>query len=72
MADAGMALIRAERGLQSLIAKGCGISSAAVAKWQRVPAERVLTVEELSGIKREKLRPDLYPIGPRKPCRSAA
>ena len=32
-----------------------------VTKWQRVPAEHVITVERVSGIKREILRPDLYP-----------
>ncbi len=67
MADAAITKIRAERGLQARIAVACGISSAAVCKWRRVPAVRVLKVEEISGIPREVLRPDLYPATRRKP-----
>ena len=37
-----------------------GISSQAVSQWQRVPVERVLDVERLTGISRHKLRPDIY------------
>ena len=56
----GMSLIRAERGLQARLARELGITSAAVAKWQRVPEDRLLDVERISGIPRNKLRPDLY------------
>lgn len=38
-----------------------GLSRAAVAQWKRVPAERVLEVERLTGVPRQRLRPDLYP-----------
>jgi DNA-binding transcriptional regulator YdaS (Cro superfamily) len=39
------------------------ISPQAVDKWRRngVPAERVLALEQLSGVSRTELRPDLYP-----------
>jgi DNA-binding transcriptional regulator YdaS (Cro superfamily) len=37
-----------------------GLSRAAVSQWRRVPAERVVEVERLTGIPREQLRPDLY------------
>lgn len=35
----------------------------AIYKWERVPAERVLTMEKLCGgkVRREQMRPDLYP-----------
>lgn len=28
----------------------------------RIPAERVLKIEELTGVSRHELRPDLYPV----------
>lgn len=38
-----------------------GLSRAAVALWHRVPAERVLQVEKITGVPRHLLRPDVYP-----------
>ena len=38
-----------------------GISSQAVSQWDVIPWNRVLIMEELSGIPRHKLRPDIYP-----------
>jgi DNA-binding transcriptional regulator YdaS (Cro superfamily) len=45
------------RGLAVLL----GISTQAVGKWRRVPAERVIEVERVTGVPRTALRPDLYP-----------
>jgi DNA-binding transcriptional regulator YdaS (Cro superfamily) len=39
-----------------------GLSRSAVSQWARVPAERVLDVERLTGVPREILRADLYPV----------
>lgn len=63
----GMSLIRAQRGLQARVARGLGISTAAVAKWQRVPEDRLVAVERLTGIDRDKLRPDLF-VGWKRRC----
>ncbi len=38
-----------------------GITSQAIAQWKKVPANRVLRVEAISGISRHELRPDIYP-----------
>jgi hypothetical protein len=57
----GMERIRAHPGLLAEIARALGITRAAVAKWARVPAERVLAVEGVTGISRHDLRPDIYP-----------
>ncbi len=38
-----------------------GLSRSAVALWRRVPAERALQVEALTGVPRWLLRPDVYP-----------
>lgn len=56
-----MDLIRAEPGLQARLARALGVTRGAVAKWRRVPAERVLAVEHFSGIPRYDLRPDIFP-----------
>lgn len=47
-------------GVVALGAK-LGLSRGAVSQWDVVPAGRVIDVEKLTGIPREKLRPDLYP-----------
>lgn len=39
-----------------------GLSRGAASQWRRIPAERVLEVERLTGVPREILRPDLYPV----------
>ena len=56
----GMQLIRAQRGLLAKVAKECGLTRAAVVKWDRVPAERIPEVERATGIARHELRPDLW------------
>jgi DNA-binding transcriptional regulator YdaS (Cro superfamily) len=38
-----------------------GVTKSAVYQWKRVPAERVIAVEAVSGVPRQQLRPDLYP-----------
>lgn len=43
------------------LARTLGISQPAVSAWKRVPADRVLAVEAITGISRVALRPDLYP-----------
>jgi len=59
--DEGLeAAIRACGGVSEL-ARRLGISQPSVSHWQRVPAERVLMVEQVSGVPRAALRPDLYP-----------
>lgn len=57
----GLKEIRHQRGLARKIAFELGISAAAVSFWRQIPAERVLSVEKITGIRRERLRPDLYP-----------
>lgn len=52
--------LKKERGAKSRIAKALGITHGAVSQWDRVPAERVVEVERVTGIPREQLRPDLF------------
>ncbi len=58
--------IKATRGLAVRIAGEFGIKREAVYAWDRVPAERVLGVEKVTGISRHILRPDIYPLTRRK------
>src|SRR3974377_1026552 len=62
-------MVMPDRGLQEAIravvgftqlARRIGISQPSVSNWTRVPAERVLQVENASGIARAVLRPDLH------------
>lgn len=49
---------------RALSESGQRISSQAIGQWRRVPAERALEVEALSGISRFELRPDVYGEAP--------
>jgi TorA maturation chaperone TorD len=60
MPDRGLQeAIRAVGGVTEL-ARRIGISQPSVSNWSRIPAERVLSVEALTGVGRSVLRPDLY------------
>jgi TorA maturation chaperone TorD len=60
MRDTGLQeAIRAVGGVSEL-ARRIGISQPSVSNWDRIPAERVLTVENATGINRAILRPDLF------------
>jgi len=63
MRDQGLdQAIRAAGGVGAL-ARKLGISQPSVSNWSRVPAERVISVEGVTGIDRAVLRPDLYDAG---------
>jgi TorA maturation chaperone TorD len=51
--------IRAAGGVSEL-ARRLAIAQPSVSNWERVPAERVASVEEATGIDRTRLRPDLF------------
>jgi TorA maturation chaperone TorD/DNA-binding transcriptional regulator YdaS (Cro superfamily) len=60
MRDQGLQeAIRAVGGVSEL-ARRLGISQPSVSNWERIPAERVATVESVTGINRAILRPDLF------------
>ncbi len=64
----GMDLIRAKRGMLAKVAHELGLTRAAVVHWDRVPAERVVEIERITGISRQKLRPDLYTPAQKPPA----
>jgi TorA maturation chaperone TorD len=60
MRDTGLDdAIRAAGGVGAL-ARSIGISQPSISNWTRIPAERVLSVEAVTGVDRAILRPDLY------------
>ena len=52
-----------EAGGLSALAAQLGITPQAVSQWRRVPAARVIAVEQATAgvVPRSRLRPDLYP-----------
>lgn len=42
------------------LARELGIKHTALYSWNRVPAERVLDIERITGISRHELRPDIF------------
>ena len=60
MRDAGLdKAVRAAGGVSEL-ARKIGISQPSVSNWTRIPSERVLAVEAVTGVDRKDLRPDLF------------
>ena len=47
-------------GTARAVGEACGITGQAVSLWRHVPIEHVFTVERISGIPREELRPDIF------------
>jgi DNA-binding transcriptional regulator YdaS (Cro superfamily) len=43
------------------LAKGLKISRPAIYQWDKIPGDRVIDVERITGISRHDLRPDLHP-----------
>src|SRR6188472_1044359 len=60
MRDTGLVEAIQAAGGVSELARRLGISQPSVSNWDKVPAERVLAVESVTGVPRVQLRPDLY------------
>lgn len=52
----------------SRLARELGTTPSAICQWGgKIPPERVLSVEKITGISRHDLRPDIYPMETEKP-----
>jgi TorA maturation chaperone TorD len=60
MRDEGLELAVSAAGGVTELARRIGLSQPSVSNWERVPAERVVSVELATGVARSRLRPDLF------------
>jgi len=60
IADLGLRTAIKAVGGSYRLAKLLGMSKQAFLEWKRVPAGRIRQVEDVTGVDREVLRPDLY------------
>ena len=60
MRDVGLQEAIKAAGSVSELARRIGISQPSVSSWDRIPAERVASVESATGVNRAVLRPDLF------------
>lgn len=60
MRDQGLQEAIRAVGSVSELARRIGISQPSVSNWDRIPAERVLSIETATGINRAILRPDIF------------
>ncbi len=60
MRDSGLQEAIRAAGSVSELARRIGISQPSVSNWDRIPADRVLSVESATGVSRAVLRPDLF------------
>ncbi len=58
--DEGLTLAIETAGGIRPLARELGMTPQAFSQWRRIPAHRILQVEAITKIPREKLRPDLY------------
>ena len=71
--DPGLAMaIKAVRGGVSALARGLGVSRQNIYGWRRIPVDHVVAIEEITGIAREHLRPDVFEGYRRKPQNEGA
>jgi DNA-binding transcriptional regulator YdaS (Cro superfamily) len=65
--DEGLkAAVDAAGGLRAL-ARLLGITHQSILQWDKVPADRIVDIENITGIARERLRPVLDRVGPVSP-----
>ncbi len=60
MRDAGLSHAIEAAGGVAQLARKIGVAQPSVSNWDRVPAQRVISVEAATGVSRKQLRPDLY------------
>jgi DNA-binding transcriptional regulator YdaS (Cro superfamily) len=58
--DAGIVLaIQAVGGVRAL-ARAVGVSHVSVVRWHLIPVRHLIKIEQITGIDRAKLRPDIF------------
>lgn len=52
--------VKAVRGGVSALARELGINRQNIYDWNQIPADHIVAIEQITGVPREQLRPDLY------------
>ncbi len=61
MADKDIVELAISRaGGMRALGRALGINYQSIQSWKKIPAERVVALEEVTGIPREQLRPDIF------------
>jgi hypothetical protein len=58
--DRAVRKIQATYGLASKIARACHITPQAVNQWREVPAQHVMTITKIIGMRPDEIRPDIF------------
>jgi DNA-binding transcriptional regulator YdaS (Cro superfamily) len=58
--DSGLRKAIKAVGTRYQLAKLLGLKPASIQGWDRIPYERIVEVEKITGVPREELRPELY------------
>lgn len=63
MTRANAIAVLTKRGALAALAAALRVNKSTATRWikRRIPAERVLEIERVTGVSRSDLRPDLYP-----------
>ena len=64
--------MRLQKGRLAKVARGLGLSKAAVSMWREIPDKYIVAIEGITGIPREQLRPSLYRAGEVAAVRAAS
>lgn len=64
--DAAGGVARLTERINEIVPKARQLTVQAVSQWERVPGERCLDVEEVTGVSRHVLRPDIFGDPPKK------
>lgn len=58
--DKGLEIAIRAIGSASALAEALHVTRQAISKWRKIPLERVIAVERITGVPREQLRPDVF------------
>ena len=67
--DTGLRRAFVAAGGVTKLAKALGIARTAPYQWQQVPTRHIVEIEQITGVPREQLRPDLYLLSPQRRAR---
>jgi DNA-binding transcriptional regulator YdaS (Cro superfamily) len=58
--ERGIGLIIKAAGGHRKLGRMLGVSYQSISQWKRIPADRLVEIEIITGVTREEMRPDLF------------